>query len=77
MEAVESLGSTAHAYMRLLREMRTAYHRGDLQAVLELYAERRSNSLPEQWPQPVRRILMELDGLRVEVALLLLPAAPR
>ena len=69
MEAVESLGSTAHSYLRLLREMRTARRRGDLDAVLALYAERRSHSLPEQWAQPVRRILEELDELRVQAAL--------
>lgn len=69
MEAVESLGSTAHSYLRLLREMRTARQRGDLAGVLALYRERRSDSLPEQWAQPVRRVLEALDGLRVEVAL--------
>ena len=67
MESVEELGSTAHSYLRLLREMRTARRRGELDRVLALYKERRSNSLPEQWAQPVRRILAELDALRVEV----------
>lgn len=67
MESVEALGSTAHSYLRLLGEMRTARRRGELDRVLTLYKERRSNSLPEQWAQPVRRILVALDELRVEV----------
>lgn len=67
MESVEALGSTAHSYLRLLGEMRTARRRGELDRVLALYKERRSNSLPEQWAQPVRRILVALDELRVEV----------
>ena len=69
MRAVESLGSTAHSYLRLLREMRTARRGGDLDGVLALYREGRSDSLPEQWAQPVRRILEELDELRLEVAM--------
>jgi len=55
--------------MRLLREMRTARRRGNLDRVLALYEQRRSNNLPEQWAQPVRRILEQLDRLRVEVTM--------
>ena len=67
MESVEDLGSTAHSYLRLLRQMRGARSRGDLDRVLALYGERRSDSLPEQWAQPVRRILADIDELRAEV----------